>query len=81
MDLDVLKVEQGAFEGLKSTRGLYLYGSPGCGKTFMMDLFYSHIEMEHKRRVHFHEFMMNIHKLNHKYYSQKLFDPTFNTAA
>ncbi|VVC37419.1 P-loop containing nucleoside triphosphate hydrolase,ATPase, AFG1-like [Cinara cedri] len=46
--------------------GLYLHGSVGCGKTMLMDLFFSCCEMEKKRRVHFDEFMLDIHNRVHK---------------
>ncbi|KAK2179498.1 hypothetical protein NP493_484g00031 [Ridgeia piscesae] len=46
--------------------GLYLYGSVGCGKTMLMDLFYSTCTLKkRKRRVHFHSFMLDIHKRIH----------------
>ncbi len=42
-------------------RGLYLWGGVGRGKTFLMDLFYSHLGGVPKRRVHYHRFMGEIH--------------------
>jgi protein AFG1 len=42
-------------------KGLYLYGSVGCGKTFLMDLFYETCSIKAKKRIHFHEFMQEIH--------------------
>lgn len=48
----------------KGSKGLYLYGSVGCGKTMLMDLFYSECKIP-KRRTHFHKFMLDIHQRIH----------------
>ncbi len=42
-------------------RGLYLWGSVGRGKTFLVDLFYAHLDLPAKRRLHFHRFMAEVH--------------------
>lgn len=42
-------------------KGIYLYGGVGRGKSMLMDLFYSVAPTPSKRRVHFHEFMLDIH--------------------
>jgi cell division protein ZapE len=42
-------------------RGLYLWGSVGRGKTFLMDLFHDHLPLQRKERVHFHRFMRKVH--------------------
>lgn len=48
-------------------RGLYIYGGCGTGKTFMMDLFHNNIPIVKKRRVHFHEWMIEVHEKLHRH--------------
>lgn len=56
-------------------QGVYLHGGVGCGKTFILDLFYHCISVRHERdalhswgdgppaaRVHFHQFMADVNK-------------------
>ncbi len=38
------------------------YFVSGTGKTMVMDMFYSYVETEKKKRVHFHGFMLDVHK-------------------
>ncbi len=49
-------------------RGLYLFGDVGCGKTMLMDLFYDTLpqSVRSKTRIHFNNFMQNVHQRLHK---------------
>jgi len=46
--------------------GLYVFGSCGTGKTFLMDLFYEAVSVQSKRRIHFHEWMIDVHERLHR---------------
>ncbi len=41
--------------------GVYMYGGVGRGKSMLMDMFFDTIAFAQKRRVHFHEFMLETH--------------------
>ena len=52
----------------KTPQGMYIHGSVGVGKSFLMDLFFDTLHdddiktsIRNKRRVHFHEFMLHVH--------------------
>lgn len=56
------KIASLAGKKTKPLHGLYLWGSVGRGKTFMMDLFYNALPFADKRRAHFHRFMADVHE-------------------
>ena len=45
----------------KPVKGLYIRGEVGRGKTQMMDIFFETLDVERKKRVHFHRFMKILH--------------------
>lgn len=47
--------------GGTSPRGVYMFGDVGRGKSMMMDLFFANVAIDRKRRVHFSEFMLEVH--------------------
>jgi cell division protein ZapE len=43
-------------------RGVYLHGGVGRGKSFLMDCFFQSVPLRRKTRLHFHEFMREVHR-------------------
>ena len=49
----------------KAPRGAYVHGGVGAGKTFTMDMFFDLAPTASKQRVHFHAFMLSVHRRLH----------------
>ena len=43
-------------------RGVYMFGGVGRGKSFLMDCFFEAVPIKRKTRLHFHEFMREVHR-------------------
>ncbi|MFI4983669.1 MAG: cell division protein ZapE [Rickettsiales bacterium] len=61
-------------------QGMYIHGDVGRGKSMLLGLFFESLQTKRKLKVHFHEFMQDIHKSLHKWreknsYTSKAYDP------
>lgn len=46
---------------------IYIWGEPGSGKSFLADLLYASLDLgDRKDKMHYNEFMLNIHQTEHK---------------
>lgn len=68
--------QQQDYGGIK---GLYIWGGVGRGKTFLMDLFFENLDIEDKKRIHFHRMMREVHDRLHGL--GKIEDPLDTVAA
>jgi cell division protein ZapE len=53
----------GLFRKVPSTRGAYIWGAVGRGKSMLMDIFFAAAPTDSKQRLHFHVFMAHVHRL------------------
>ena len=60
--------------------GVYLWGGVGRGKSMLMDLAFDRLDLLPKRRVHFHEFMLETHGRLHKAREREEGDPIESVA-
>lgn len=56
-------------------RGVYMWGGVGRGKSMLMDLFVDTLAISEKRRVHFHEFMLEVDRLIREERAKEAGDP------
>jgi predicted ATPase len=71
-EINLLKDKANRYKYLEEIKkfkplGLYAWGGPGCGKTFLVDLTYDLLETPYKVRMHYNEFMLRIHQKNFYY--------------
>jgi cell division protein ZapE len=56
-------------------KGLFIFGKVGRGKSMMMDGFFKVVQLDEKKRIHFHEFMQKVHAEIHKFRTAGTQDP------
>ncbi|MEG3123429.1 cell division protein ZapE [Sphingomonas sp. GB1N7] len=59
----------------EAPRGVYMWGGVGRGKSMLMDLFFGCLNITRKRRVHFGEFMLEVHQRIAAERAKELGDP------
>ncbi|WP_448663224.1 cell division protein ZapE [Sphingomonas sp. CJ20] len=62
-------------------KGVYMWGGVGRGKSMLMDLFFDSVAITAKRRVHFHEFMIEVHQRLNVERQKETADPIVVVAA
>lgn len=63
------------FARRKTIKGVYIYGGVGRGKSMLMDMFFASLPpVMPKRRIHFHEFMIETHDWLHQRRAGKAVD-------
>lgn len=72
---DLSKPKKSLLGKKRAVQGVYIYGGVGRGKSMLMDLFFSDVPQGlKKRRVHFHEFMIETHDWLHLHRAEAVDD-------
>ena len=66
---------------VQAVRGAYLWGGVGRGKSMLMDLFHQTLDIQRKRRAHFHAFMQEVHQRIREERKREAGDPIAPVAA
>ncbi|RYG25090.1 MAG: cell division protein ZapE, partial [Burkholderiales bacterium] len=64
----------------EAPRGVYMWGGVGRGKSMLMDLLFECVDIRRKRRVHFHEFMLEVHARLNEERKKEVADPVVAVA-
>ncbi|NOQ37155.1 MAG: cell division protein ZapE [Methylococcaceae bacterium] len=56
-------------------KSLYIFGDVGRGKSMLMEVFFEACPISQKRRVHFHNFMLEVHEFVHHWRKKHDTDP------
>ncbi|MES2988196.1 MAG: cell division protein ZapE [Pseudomonadota bacterium] len=64
----------------EAPRGVYMWGGVGRGKSMLMDLLFECVDIRRKRRVHFHEFMIEVHARLNEERKKNTADPVIAVA-
>jgi len=59
----------------KSIESIYIFGDVGRGKSLLMELFFESCPILQKRRVHFHNFMLEVHEFIHQWHQKNATEP------
>ena len=62
------------------SKGIYLWGNAGSGKTMIMDICYDSLKTNRKKRIHFQEFMIDVHDSLHLIRNNKTDKPLIKVA-